>query len=258
MNRWGWAPYVPLAERRLKADNAASKMLKKGQKVLPVRLEGKKISTTFWGKAWCRHLESSSDRANRLLRGRTYVRNGSVIHLDIDPSRAFALVQGTALYKVSVRIKGLNREKWSEIRGHCSGEIGSVIELLQGRLSSDVIRTMIDRDRGLFPAPKEMTFTCSCPDRARMCKHVAAVLYGIGHRLDQRPELLFKLRNVDHMELMDGARLKQGAASGRSHIIKGRDLSEIFGIEIAEDRPAMAPSRSGKAAVKKKKRPKKR
>jgi uncharacterized Zn finger protein len=258
MNRWGWAPYVPLAERRLKAEKAASKMLKKGQKVLPVRVGGGKISTTFWGRAWCRHIESFSDRSNRLPRGRSYVRNGSVIHLDIDASGVEALVQGSSLYRVNVKVKELDRNEWTAILGRCSGEIGSLIELLQGRLSSGVMQTMIDRHHGLFPKPREMAFTCSCPDRARMCKHVAAALYGIGHRLDQRPELLFKLRDVDHMELLDGARVKSGVVSGSARIIKGRDLSEIFGIEISDYSPGAAPSRSGRASGKKKKRPKKR
>jgi uncharacterized Zn finger protein len=235
-----------VAEKRRKAEKAAAKMMKKGKKILPVNVQGRMISTTFWGQAWCRHLEAFSDFENRLPRGRSYVRNGSVIHLDIDTAKVEALVQGSSLYKVAVKVKELDRKKWSAIRGHCSGQIGSLIELLQGRLSSGVMQAMINQERGLFPKPKEMTFSCSCPDWANMCKHVAAVLYGVGHRLDQEPALLFKLRNVDHLELMDKVRVKPGAASGKAHIIKGRDLSKIFGVDIVDGRPKATPSRASK------------
>ncbi len=242
----GWAPYVSVAERRRKAAKVAAMMIKKGKKVLPVNMQGRKISTTFWGQAWCRHLEAFSDFENRLPRGRTYVRNGSVIHLDIDTAKVEALVQGLSLYKVAVKIKELDRKKWSVIRSHCAGQIGSVIELLQGRLSSGVMQAMVDQDQGLFPKPKEMIFSCSCPDWAEMCKHVAAVLYGVGHRLDHEPALLFKLRNVDHLELMDAAHVRQGSTRGKSHIIKGQDLSKIFGIDLVDSRSGTTTSKNGK------------
>jgi uncharacterized Zn finger protein len=232
--------------------------MKKGKNILPVNVQGRKISTTFWGQAWCRHLESFSDFANRLPRGRTYIRNGSVIHLDINTAKVEALVQGSALYKVAVEIKELDRKKWSALRGHCSGQIGSLIELLQGRLSSEVMRVMIDQNQGLFPKPKEMTFSCSCPDWAVMCKHVAAVLYGIGHRLDLDPALLFKLRNVDHLELLESVRVKPGSGCRKAHIIKGQDLSEIFGIDLADSHPGATPSRADKDGSNKNKKLKKR
>ncbi len=232
----GWRPYVTVAQRQHKAAKAAAKLIKKGKKVMPINLEGRVISDTFWGKAWCRHLELFSDFENRLPRGKMYVRNGSVIHLDIDAAKIEALVQGASLYNVKITIKQLDRKKWAAIRNYCSGRIDSVIELLQGRLSSGVMKTMIDRDRGLFPKPKEMVFSCSCPDWANMCKHIAAVLYGVGHRLDHEPELLFKLRNVDHMELMSRAHLKVASPPRKSNIIKDKNLSKIFGIVIAESR----------------------
>ncbi len=135
---------------------------------------------------------------------------------------------------MKVDIKSLVPEKWEFILKNCSGQIDSVIELLQGKFSSGVMKIISDKHNGLFPAPKEISLNCSCPDWADMCKHVAAVLYGVGHRLDHEPELLFKLRKVDHLELISQASVKVPASrSGKSNIIKDQNLSEIFGIDIA-------------------------
>ena len=157
---------------------------KKGVDIQPVEIDGRKIAKTFWGEAWCDHLESFSDFENRLPRGRTYVRNGSVCHLAIAKGQIEAKVSGSELYNVKVDIKTLPGKKWTAIKGRCSGQIGSLLELLQGRLSDHVMEVVTDRKEGLFPLPGEMSFKCSCPDWAVMCKHVAAVLYGVGARLD--------------------------------------------------------------------------
>ena len=190
----GWAPYVPVAERRRRAMRRMEALRKKGVDVQPVAITGRKIATSFWGEAWCHHLESFSDFENRLPRGRTYVRNGSVCHLAIAQGRIEAKVSGSEVYDVTVTIKTLPGRKWTALKGRCSGQIGSLLELLEGRLSNHVMEVVTDRKAGLFPLPGEMSFRCSCPDWARMCKHIAAVLYGIGARLDAKPELLFTLR----------------------------------------------------------------
>ncbi len=234
MYGWGWRPYVSVAQRRRKALESVAKMLKKGEKVFPVKLEGRTLAKTFWGKAWCHHLESFSDYENRLPRGRSYVRNGSVVHLDVAKGKIDALVQGSSLYKIKIDIKSLAPKKWASIRKNCSGKIDSIIELLQGKFSSGVMTIMTNKHHGLFPNPKEISLNCSCPDWADMCKHLAAVLYGVGSRLDHEPELLFKLRKVNHMELVNKASFKAPVSrSTKSHVIKDRNLSEIFGIDIA-------------------------
>ena len=92
--------------------------------------------------------------------------------------------------------------RWSAICKDCAGAIDSLVELLQGRFSKGVMTRLCEEKTGLFPSPKEIIFTCSCPDWASMCKHVAAVLYGIGARLDHQPELLFTLRKVDQQDLI--------------------------------------------------------
>lgn len=236
MYGWRWPRYVSVGEKRRKADKAVAKLLKKGEKISPIKLEGRVLTKTFWGKAWCDHLESFSDYENRLPRGRSYLRNGSVVHLDITKGKIDALVQGSSLYKVKIDIKSFAPKKWEFILKNCSGHIDSVIELLQGKFSSGVMKVITDKHNGLFPVPKEISLNCSCPDWADMCKHVAAVLYGIGHRLDHEPELLFKLRKVDHKELISKASVKVPASrSGKSNVIKDQNLSEIFGIDIASN-----------------------
>jgi uncharacterized Zn finger protein len=249
---WGFRSYVSVAERRRKAEKAMAKLVKKGQKITPIKIDGRLIATTFWGKSWCDHLESFSDYENRLPRGRTYVRNGSVVHLAVDEGKIEAMVQGSELYKVQINIKTVDDRKWRTILGSCSGQIDSVVELLQGRLSSGVMKTITDRKDGLFPQPKEISLNCSCPDSAVMCKHVAAVLYGVGARLDNEPELLFKLRSCDHLELINKANLKAPTKrSGKASVLEGENLSDLFGIDV-ESTPAGAKSVVPRASSKKK------
>ena len=234
----GWAPYVSVAERRRKAMKKMDALRKKGVDVQPVTINGRKIVSSFWGEAWCEHLESFSDFENRLPRGRTYVRNGSVCHLAVAKGEIEAKVSGSELYNIKVSIKTLPGRKWTAIKGRSSGQIGSLLELLQGRLSDHVMAVVTDRKEGLFPLPGEMSFHCSCPDWASMCKHVAAVLYGIGARLDDKPELLFTLRGVNHEELIEADAEKAVAAAtsgGKSKRLAADEIGAVFGIEIDAD-----------------------
>ncbi len=231
-----WAPYVPVAERRRRAARKMESLRKKGANIQPVQIEGRKIAKTFWGEAWCNHLESFSDYENRLPRGRTYVRNGSVCHLAITKGKIEAKVSGSTLYSLRIRIKTLPGKKWKAVKRQCSGQIGSLIELLQGNLSDSTMEVVTDRKNGLFPLPDEISLDCNCPDWAVMCKHVAAVLYGVGARLDEKPELLFKLRGVDHEELIDAdaeAAVSTATSKGKSKRLDADDLSDVFGIDIA-------------------------
>jgi uncharacterized Zn finger protein len=231
---WGeWGRYVPVAERRAKARREMDKLRKKGKNIHPVTIDGRTIARSFWGKGWCDHLESFSDYANRLPRGRTYVRNGSVCHLDIRPGRIEAMVSGSELYNIDIRIKELQAATWTSIKDQCTGRIGSMLELLQGKLSDQVMAIVTDRRHGLFPQPGEITLDCSCPDWAGMCKHVAAVLYGVGSRLDSQPELLFLLRDVDAQELIATEIALPGADAGvTGDALSDDQLGAIFGIDL--------------------------
>jgi uncharacterized Zn finger protein len=259
---WGWRPYVPVAERRRKAARALEKRRKQGHAVSPVAIEGRTIARTFWGKSWCENLESYSDYENRLPRGRTYVRNGSVVDLQISPGEIHAHVSGSELYEVRLKVAPVPKPKWKSICGDCAGAIDSLVELLQGRLSKGVMERICRQGHGLFPSPHEIKLSCSCPDWAGMCKHVAAVLYGIGARFDHQPELLFRLRAVDEMELIVNAGqavplAKRGPAAGK--VLEGEDLAAVFGLDMAGSAGAgLAPAkakRAKKAAPKGKSKP---
>ncbi len=234
--RYGWAPYVPVAARRAKAQKQLAKMKKKGVDHQPVQLAGRKIADSFWGKGWCSHMESFSDYANRLPRGRSYVRNGSVCHLEIHGGHIKAIVSGSTLYNVSITITPLKKAKWEAVRSACAGRIGSLIDLLRGKLDRGVMEVVSDRKNGLFPLPGEMKFDCDCPDWAVLCKHVAAVLYGVGARLDRSPEMLFLLRGVNHEDLVDvSAAVMNVAKSGTSRRrIAATGIADMFGVEMAE------------------------
>jgi uncharacterized Zn finger protein len=252
MSYFGWAPYVSVAERRKKAEKAAAKAMKKGDKLSPIASYRGAIAKTFWGKAWCDNLERYSDYANRLPRGRTYVRNGSVIDLCVAAGEVKAQVMGSSLYKVAISVAALPAKQWQAVGADCASSINSLVELLQGKLSKAVMERICTPATGLFPAPKEIKFTCSCPDSASMCKHVAAVLYGVGARLDAQPELLFSLRRVEAKDLVAraGAGLpKTGKTPAKSKVLDDALLADVFGIELDEAAPPVKPVK--KVAVKK-------
>ena len=245
-----WRPYVPVGVRRARARREMDKLRRKGKNVQPVEIEGRTIARSFWGKRWCDHLESFSDYANRLPRGRTYVRNGSVCHLEIRSGRIAAIVSGSELYDVTIRIGTLKAAVWKSIKARCSGQIGSVLELLQGKLSKQVMGVVTDREHGLFPKPGEIRFDCSCPDWATMCKHVASVLYGVGSRLDDRPESLFLLRGVDSAELIATGMALPGDTATDDALAEDA-LAGIFGIDLDLDpEDASAPPPPPKASAK--------
>ncbi len=240
-------PYVSVATKRAQAARALAKLTKKnGRKPEPIIVTNRRrqITTTFWGQAWCDNLGRYADFANRLPRGRTYVRNGSVVDLAVEKGKVEARVAGSELYKVTIRMAPMAQARWRRVVARCTGKIGSLVSLLQGELSADVMAVLADAKEGLFPAPREMTLECSCPDWAGMCKHVAAVLYGVGVRLDESPALFFTLRQVDETELLSSA--TSGAVSrthrGTGKRIASDKLADVFGIEI-EDEPAAARAR---------------
>jgi uncharacterized Zn finger protein len=245
MSFYGWKPYVSAAERRKKAEKAAARAKKAGANLSPVAASRGAIAKTFWGQAWCENLGRYSDYANRLPRGRTYVRNGSVIDLKISAGEVQAQVVGSSLYEVAVSVIAVPKQRWQSISADCAGSIDSLVELLQGRLSKAVMERICAPNTGLFPAPKEIQFSCSCPDWAFMCKHVAAVLYAVGARLDEQPELIFTLRRVDAKDLVTQAgaglpKSKQAPTAGK--VLDDALLGDVFGIEMVEIAPATKPA----------------
>ncbi|MEI7728792.1 MAG: SWIM zinc finger family protein [Verrucomicrobiota bacterium] len=264
MSWYSFRPYVSVAARRIKAQREMAKLAKKGQTIRPVTIGGRTIAHSFWGKSWCDNLESYMDYENRLPRGRTYVRNGSVVHLDIFPGKIEAIVSGSELYRINIDITPAAQKKWQALCRECAGGIGSLVELLQGRFSDSVMNVITRRETGLFPSPQEIKLKCSCPDWANMCKHVAAVLYGVGARLDENPELLFVLRSVNHADLLTHAATATDLAAKTA--TAGAELAEseigaVFGIELdTETNSAPVPTPTAesvpaKPAVRKKTKP---
>ena len=237
MSWYEWREYVPVAERRRQAQQKLKKLRRKGQSISPVTIEGRTIANSFWGKSWCTNLERYSDYESRLPRGRTYVRNGSVVDLQIAKGEVSAFVSGSELYKIKIAIAPVAAKRWKGICRDCSGSIDSLVELLQGRLAKGVMDRVCREGDGLFPSPKEIELSCSCPDWAGMCKHVAAALYGVGARLDEKPQLLFLLRGVDENELLAGAgpdvSLTRAAPIG-TKVLDDGDVAALFGLEMAE------------------------
>ncbi len=258
----GFAPYVPVAERRAKAAKAMAARAKKGLTVEPVALmgRGRSIATTFWGKAWCAAIESQASLANRLDRGRTYVRNGSVAHLAIAPGEVTAVVSGSELYDARITVKPLDGARWRRLRDACAGQVRSSLDLLQGKLGDAAMQVLTRAGDGMLPLAGELSMRCSCPDGAWMCKHLAAVLYGVGARLDTRPELLFTLRKVPMEELVSdaGRAVAKGSLTKNALDADTAALGDLFGIDLGDDaaplprraaRPAAAKTPGPKPAV---------
>jgi uncharacterized Zn finger protein len=253
MSYYGFRPYVPVAMRRALAAREMEKLRKTGRVITPVTIAGRAIARNFWGKAWCENLERYSDFENRLPRGRTYVRNGSVVDLQIERGRVRAMVSGAEIYEVKIDITTVASSRWKAICADCARSIGSLVELLQGKLSKNVMERVCREGEGLFPAPSEIKMSCTCPDWAGMCKHVAATLYGAGARFDAVPDLLFALRGVDCAELIKGVSadlptMQTLVTSER--ILANDDVAALFGIEIAPSPDvARTPAKKRKASA---------
>ena len=224
-------------ELQEKAKESKEKARSKGQVLEPVVIQGRTIARSWWGKAWCENLERYADFESRLDRGKRYVRTGAVLDLKIQKGKISAKVQGSRKtpYKVEIRISPLSEEKCQAIIQKCGRKIENLEALMAGSFPEELKELFQGRD-GLFPTPREISFTCSCPDWALMCKHVAAALYGVGARLDEQPALFFELRGIDMERFLDVALANKVEAmlanaqkpSGR--ILEGADLESLFGV----------------------------
>lgn len=245
-------PYVSAAQRKRRAEKAAARLDKSSPSREPVSVTGNVIARTFWGRSWCANMARYSDFYSRLERGRAYLRSGAVLDLRIARGAVKASVMGSRLYTVQVNISAVPKARWDALCKRCAGAIDSVVELLQGRFSNAVMEHICSKDTGLFPAPREITFDCSCPDWASMCKHVAAVLYGIGARFDARPELLFTLRDVDEKDLIAAAGsgvTMPSSGGGTARRLESGDLSALFGVEIVETAASSAGRKKARRSM---------
>jgi uncharacterized Zn finger protein len=236
----GFPEYIPVAEKRRQAQKSVEKLRKKNPDISPVIISGTKLTTTWWGKSWNKNLESYSDYSNRIGRGRSYVRHGAVLDLKMTEGKISALVQGSEAkpYQVTISIQSLSKDIWETLTNDCAGKIDSLQELIDGKFPKALSEMFTAKGKGLFPAPKEISLKCSCPDYATMCKHVAAVLYGIGTRLDDDPSLFFALRNVNIQDLISetiskkAQTLLEKSKTKSRRVIEDTDISGMFGIEM--------------------------
>ncbi len=249
-----YPPYVSVAQKKARAEKKRTALKKKNPEIQPVIIEGKTLARTWWGKSWNRNLEQYADYANRIGRGRSYVRHGAVLDLQITPGTIKALVAGSAgpPYRVTITIQPIPKKQWHHIQALCKGQMDSLKQLLAGQFPKTLEAVFTRKGEGLFPAPEEISLDCSCPDWAVMCKHVAAVLYGVGARLDQDPSLFFVLRKADVKDLVSET-VKAGkkelltrSRQKSSRIMEDQaGLSALFGIDLekgaAPDEPP-APS----------------
>jgi uncharacterized Zn finger protein len=258
MSYFGWHPYVSVAEKRRQAERKLAKLKKQGKRVEPVKIEGRTIASSFWGKSWCTNLDRYSDYENRLPRGRSYVRNGFVVDLRITKGKVAAMVAGSKLYNIEIAIAPVAAARWKAICRDCAGTVDSLVELLQGRLAKSVMDRVCREGDGLFPSPQEIKLSCSCPDWADMCKHVAAVLYGVGARLDEKPQLLFVLRGVDENQLLAGAGqdFSLTRAPAATKVLDDGDVAALFGLEMAKTADTDAHAASAPERPRRSKTPK--
>ena len=251
--------YVSVAQKKARAERKRNALKKKNPGIQPVIIEGRTLARTWWGKSWNRNLEQYADYANRIGRGRSYVRHGAVLDLQITPGTITALVAGSAgaPYRVIITIQPIPKKQWRHIQARCRDQMDSLKQLLAGQFPKTLEAVFTQKGQGLFPAPEEISLDCSCPDWAVMCKHVAAVLYGVGARLDQDPSLFFVLRKADVKDLVSetvNAGKKELLTRSRqksSRIMEDQaDLSGLFGIDIEEsaasDEPPVKPKRPEK------------
>lgn len=230
-----WYQYESAREKKERMEREFKKRTARGEVLEPLEVpEGRrKITRTFWGNAWCQHIESYRDYENRLPRARTYLRQGSVYNLSVELGKIRAQVAGSTLYDVEITIKPLSDGGWEGVKQACAGKIGSLLDLLSGQLGSGVMEVIADKEHGLFPSPQEIRFNCSCPDYASLCKHSGAVLYGVAVKFDADPSLFFRLRGVDPAELLSSG-ADQAFAPASETALEGEDLSALFGIDLGQ------------------------
>lgn len=224
------------AEIKKRSSESVKREKEKGKLLEPVQVTGRTIVKNWWGQAWCSNLEQYADYASRLDRGKRYIRTGAVLDLKIEKGKIRARVQGTrkAPYKVEIRISPLSEEKCQEIIKQCSRKIENLEMLLSGTFPEE-LKELFQGNNGLFPEPKEISFSCSCPDWALLCKHVAAALYGVGVRLDNNPGLFFQLRGINMEHFIDVTlankveAMLENAGKASSRIIDG-NVDALFGV----------------------------
>ncbi len=220
------------ATRELESRRAAGEIL---EAIIPKH--ARNLATTFWGMAWNRYLAECADYASRLPRGRTALRAGRVLRLTLETGCIRAVVAGQRLFDVTITIRPPDDDAAAALAQRLRGRIGTIVELLSGDLSAEVMTIVAAPETGLFPSPSDICFACSCPDDASLCEHAAAALYASGCRFDDHPAELFRLRGIDPASLQT-SNLGDVVSALTGEItppaVDGADLSALFGINLGD------------------------
>ncbi|EDN70096.1 SWIM Zn-finger [Beggiatoa sp. PS] len=170
-----------------------------------------KFSRTWWGQRFIEALEAFTD-TNRLGRGRSYARNGKILNYEVNDGKITAKVRGSInpyfgvykepRYKVSIEIKQISAQHWSKTIKYMGSKASVVSKLLLNEVPDNIEDCFVDSNLQLLPhSSKDFKTTCSCPDYANPCKHIAGVYYLVASQLDEDPLLLFELRGLSRNQL---------------------------------------------------------
>lgn len=230
---WDDDRYVRVAKRKESAAETAKRLEAEGEILTPAKAHGKAIANSFWGRSWCKAIEGWNDYESRLPAGRSLLKNGGVIDLRIEENLVTAKVVADRLYEVRIFFRKQDEERLAELKKHLTGKLTSLIDLIKGELSDEVITEICSEKYGLFPDYGELKTSCDCLDDAVMCRHAAAALYGIAPRLDDEPELFFTLRGIKAEDFFDSAEAIRQTGEDTAEIDL-EDLSDTFGIDLEE------------------------
>jgi uncharacterized Zn finger protein len=228
---YGWYKPESAADKAKKNQKSLEKLRKTNPDISPIIISGNLIASKWWGKAWNKNLENYADFKNRISRGKAYVKSGAVLDLKISEGKVEAIVQGNSSkpYNVTISIDKLDKRDWEKVKQLCNRKIDTLETLLLGSFPKVFDEMFSNSKNGIFPSPKEIHFKCTCPDSARMCKHIAATLYGVGSKLDEDPILFFKLRDIDFQDL-----LKKSMEDKMQSMLKNADKKSERAIDDAE------------------------
>lgn len=234
--------YISISDQKAMALKSKKRLEKNLNRSLePIILASTKLATSWWGKMWNTNLERYAEYSNRIGRGKTYVKNELVIDLQIEESKVFAYVQGKRRdpYQIAIYIDPTKPGLIEQIKEKCQGKLDTVEELLEGKFSKEISSIFMIQGAGLFPEPKEIKFRCSCPDYTSCCKHVSAVLYGIGSKLDVNPLLFFTLRGINLDDFLKDVIiskteniLDKGIKCKSKRIIDNANIEDLFDIDL--------------------------
>ncbi len=173
---------------------------------------------TWWAGRWIAALERLVDPA-RLARGRSYARSGQVLKLEVGPGGVEACVQGSRPkpYDVRIQFRPLDDTAWEKVVGAMADQAIYAARLLSGEMPEQVEEVFAQAGASLLPAAKgDLQTTCSCPDWANPCKHVAAVHYLLGERFDEDPFLMFLLRGRSREQVVEALRERRAGSAAEA------------------------------------------